>query len=63
MAQTNLELAGNANSDVRSGGVRSFDETHISSLRDVDWRRLKGYKAACNIKKNPSWIWQHGYRL
>lgn len=63
MAQTSLELAENANSDVLSGGVGSFDERHISSLRDVDWRRLKGYKAACNIKKNPSWIWQHGYRL
>ncbi|KAI7151945.1 hypothetical protein KC331_g3353 [Hortaea werneckii] len=58
-----LEIAENVNSDSRSGGVESSQEPQISGPQDVDWRRLKGYKAACNIKKNPSWIWQHGYRL
>jgi hypothetical protein len=41
----------------------SFAEAQVSSSISVDWRRVKGYKAACNIKKDPSWIWQHGYRL
>jgi hypothetical protein len=63
MAQSSLEIAEDGNSDSRSGGVECCPELRISGLQDVDWRRLKGYRAACNIKKNPSWIWQHGYRL
>jgi len=63
IAQSGFEIAKNINSDSRSGGVEISIEPQISSLQDVDWRRLKGYRAACNIKKNPSWIWQHGYRL
>jgi hypothetical protein len=61
-AQSSLETAENVNSDSRSG-VGSFGEPQVSGPQDVDWRRLKGHKAACSIKKNPSWIWQHGYRL
>jgi hypothetical protein len=49
------------------GGRRSVPASsegfRIASSPSVDWRRVKGYKTACNIKRNPSWIWQHGYRL
>jgi hypothetical protein len=62
MAQSSLETAENVNSDSRSG-VGSFEEPQVSGPQEIDWRRLKRYKAACSIKKNHSWIWQHGYRL
>jgi hypothetical protein len=49
------------------GGRRSVPASsegfQIASSPSVDWRRVKGYKTACNIKRNPCWIWQHGYRL
>jgi hypothetical protein len=63
MVQSTSENAGNVNSNIRSSDVGSLAEPPIASVQDVDWRRLKGYRAACNIKKNPSWIWKHGYRL
>ena len=47
----------------RESVTGSCAEAQFPSSTGVDWRRVKGYKAACNIKKNPSWIWQHGYRL
>lgn len=40
--------------DGRESVAGSRAEAQVPS---VDWRRVKGYKAACNIKKNPSWIW------
>lgn len=62
MSQSSLEIAKNVNSQNRSSDL-DLEEPQIPGPHDLDWRRLKGYKAACNIKKNPSWIWQHGYRL
>lgn len=62
MSQSSLEIAENVNSQNRSSDL-DLEEPQIPGPHDLDWRRLKGYKAACNIKKNPSWIWQHGYRL
>ena len=47
----------------RESVAGSCAEAQVPSSTSVDWRRVKGCKAACNIKKNPSWIWQHGYRL
>jgi hypothetical protein len=62
VAQSSLETAENVNSDSRSG-VGSFGEPQVSGPQEIDWRRLKGYKAACSIKKTPSWIWQHSCQL